>query len=160
MNKPGHPAPPFAPASPPYELDVYGWASAQAQLLRERRFEDVDLDNIIEEIESVGRSEYDALESALRVLLVHLLKWEHQPAFRSRSWLNTIREQHRQYRRRLDRNPGLRQHLDEIRAEAYRRARVQAEAETGLSIDSFAGDPPGWNAIENPPVSEADVAER
>ncbi|MBA2918534.1 DUF29 family protein [Sphingomonas sp. MAH-20] len=157
MNKPTHPEPPFAPAFPPYELDGYGWAMAQAQLLRERRFDAADWDKIIEEIESVGRSEYDQVESALRVLLLHLLKWEYQPAFRSRSWFNTIREHHRRYRRRLDRNPGLKQHLEEIRAEAYRQARVEAVAETGFAEDTFPIDPPGWNVIENPPVSFDDI---
>lgn len=157
MNKPSQPTPPFGPASPPYELDGYGWSVAQARLLRERRFEEVDWEHIAEEIEGVGRSECDHVESALRVLLLHLLKWEYQPAFRSRSWFNSIREQHRRYRRRLDRNPGLKQHLEEIRAEAYRQARVEVVAETGLAEETFPIEPPGWNIIENPPVSFDDI---
>lgn len=147
-----------AAATPSYERDTYGWALAQARLLREKRFDDVDWDKLAEEIESVGNSQFDALESALRVLLTHLLKWEHQPAFRSRSWYNSVREQHRQYRRRLDRNPGLKPHLEDIRAEAYRQARVAAEAETGLDLSVFPLDPPGWNVIENPPVSLDDIS--
>jgi hypothetical protein len=160
MNKPSHPAPPFESSSPPYDVDAYGWAMAQAQLIREGRFGELDIENIAEEIESVGKREYDALESALRVLLLHLLKWEHQPAFRSRSWYNTIREQHRRYRRRLDQNPGLKSQLDDIRLEAYRQARVAAQEETGFNMESFPVDPPGWNVIENPPVSVDDIAER
>lgn len=159
MNKPSRPNPPFEMTSPPYELDGYGWAIAQVRLLREGRFEAVDWEHVAEEIEGVGRSEYDGVESALRVLMLHLLKWEFQPAFRSRSWFNTIREQHRQYRRRLDRNPGLKQHLEEIRAEAYRQARVDAIAETGFDSNIFPAEAPGWNIIENPPISFDDIRE-
>jgi hypothetical protein len=133
---------------------------AQARHLREHRVEALDWDNLAEEIESVGRSEWRGVESALRVLLMHLLKWDHQPSLRSRSWYYTIREQHRQYHRRLDENPGLKPHLDEIRAEAYRQARVEAVAQTGFSLDLFPAEPPGWNVIENPPVSEDDIPVR
>jgi hypothetical protein len=146
-----------ASSTPAYDHDLHGWAEAQARLIRAGKFELVDWDHVAEEIEGLGGSEYDALESALRVLLTHLLKWEHQPSFRSRSWYNTIREQHRQYRRRLDRSPGLKSRLEEIRAEAYRQAKVAAEAETGISEQAFPAEPPGWNVIENPPVSLDDI---
>lgn len=149
-----------ASSTPTYEADTYGWAVTQARLIRERRFDEVDWAKIAEELESVGGSEYEALESALRVFLTHLLKWEYQPSFRSRSWFNTIREQHRQYKRRIERNPGLKSKLEEIRAEAYEQARVAAEAETGIKMSNFPADPPGWNVIENPPVSLDDIAER
>ena len=157
MNAPAKIAP---AASPDYHEDGYGWAMAQAALMRAGAVDQLDWANIIEEIESVGSSEYNALESALRLLLTHMLKWEHQPAFRSRSWYLTIREQHRQYRRRIDRNPGLKPHLDEVRDEAYRQARVAAQAETGLAIEAFPVDAPGWNIIENPPVSADDLPYR
>jgi hypothetical protein len=145
--------------TPSYDTDVYGWAETQARHIRAGRFDQVDWDRVVEEIEGLGSSEYDAVESALRVLMIHLLKWDHQPSFRSRSWFNTIREQHRQYRRRVDRNPGLKSRLEEIRTEAYRQARVAAEAETGISQSVFPLDPPGWNVIENPPVSLDDIAQ-
>jgi hypothetical protein len=148
-----------ASAATSYDSDFYSWAMEQAELVRSRRFDEIDWVRVAEEIEALGGSEYDALESALRVLLTHLLKWEHQPGFRSRSWFNSIREQHRQYRRRLDRNPGLKSRLEEIRAEAYRQALVQAQAETGLDLSAFPAEPPGWNVIENPPVSLDDIAQ-
>lgn len=160
MNKPSRPAPPFEVTSPPYEVDGYGWALAQVELLRNRRFKDMDWQNVAQEIESMGRREYDQVESALRVLLLHLLKWDYQTEFRSRSWLQSILEHHRRYKRHLGKNPGLKQHLDEIRAEAYRQARIEAVNETGLSLDKFPAEPPGWNVIENPPVSENDIAIR
>lgn len=156
MNDPS----PIRVASPLYEEDVYGWAMAQAALLRESRPRRVDWENIAEELEDVGKSQYDALESALRLLLLHMLKWDHQPAFRSRSWLLTIREQHRQFGRRLSRNPGLRSSLDEMRIEAYQQARITAQNETGLDLDVFPLDPPGWNAINNPVAHEEDLPVR
>lgn len=143
--------------SPPYWDDHYGWLMAQLALVRERRFDKVDWDNIAEDLEDMGRSEYRSLESALRVLLVHLLKWDKQVSFRSRSWLLTIKEQHRQYRRILDENPSLRQHLEQVRQDAYKSARREAVKETGLSLGSFPKNPLGWNAIENPPASEDDL---
>jgi len=147
-------------ASPSYDTDGYGWAMAQAQLLRERRFSEIDWDNVIEEIVSMGQSAQRSLESALKLLMAHLLKWEFQPSFRSRSWYLTIKEQHRQYRRVLDENPGLKSKLDAIRAEAFEQARVLAVAETGLPLDAFPSDPPGWNAIDSPAIDEADITIR
>ncbi len=156
MNDVTHPV----AASPLYEEDGHGWAMAQAALLRALRPEGLDWQHLAEEVAGVGQNHYDALESALRVLLAQLLKWDHQPAFRSRSRVLTIREQHRQFERRLLRNPGLKSALDEIREEAYRQARVQAVAETGLPIETFPVHPPGWNIINNPPVSEDDLPAR
>ena len=63
-----------------YEQDFYGWTQEQARLLREGRFAELDVANVIEEIETLGRSERRELVSRLRVLLLHLLKWQHQPA--------------------------------------------------------------------------------
>lgn len=151
MNKPAHPAPPFAEASPPYDLDGYGWAMAQAQLLRERRFEDIDLENIIEEIESVGRSERSSVRSALRVLLMHILKWEHQPGKRTRSWAASIAAQRAAYDQEMKDNPSLKPQLDSILAEAYRRARIEASGETDLPLKTFPVAPPGWDIILNEP---------
>lgn len=156
MNKPMHPL----AASPDHDDDAFGWAMAQVELIRAGALEQVDWANVAEEIEDMGRSQYDALESALRLLLLHLLKWEHQPQFRSRSWLLTIREQHRQFERRLQRNPGLKGQIDEILEEAYRQARVAAQAETGLPIETFSASPPGWNLINNLVADESGIPER
>ena len=74
---------------PLYERDLYAWSQEQARLLKAGRLDEVDAENVAEEILDVGRNEYDKLESALRVLLTHMLKWDHQPERRSRSWENT-----------------------------------------------------------------------
>lgn len=144
-------------ASPAYWDDHYGWLMAQLEFVRERRFDKIDWENIAEDLEDMGRSEYRSLESALRVLLVHLLKWDHQVSYRSRSWLLTIKEQHRQYRRILDENPSLRQHLEQIRQDAHKSARRDAVKDTGFALASFPKEALGWNAIENPPATEDDL---
>ena len=77
-------------SAPLYERDLYAWSLEQARLLKEGRLDEVDAENVAEEILDVGRNEYDKLESALSVLLMHMLKWDHQPEKRTRSWENTI----------------------------------------------------------------------
>lgn len=151
MNKPGHPSPPFDTASPPYELDAYGWAMAQARLIRERRFDQLDIENIAEEIEDVARSEQRAAESALRLIMLHILKWQYQPERRSRSWAGTIKIQRLHYGRQLRRNPGMKPQSEEMRAEAYELARVEAETETGLPLATFPETPLDWATILDAP---------
>ena len=75
-----------------YEADFYAWASQQAELLRQQQASGLDWTNLAEEIEAMGRSEKRQLASRLEVLMMHLLKWQYQPNFRSRSWQLTIQE--------------------------------------------------------------------
>ncbi|HVP98246.1 MAG TPA: DUF29 domain-containing protein [Roseiarcus sp.] len=85
-----------------YQTDFYGWAMEQAELLRARRFAAADIANIAEEIESMGRGEKRELVNRLAILVLHLLKWQFQPAFRSPSWNSSIREQRIRFRHHLD----------------------------------------------------------
>jgi hypothetical protein len=151
MNKPSRPTPPFSPASPPYEVDAYGWAYAQAQLLRERRFDLLDIENIAEEIESVAKSEKSSAESALRVLMMHILKWQHQPERRSRSWAVSIAGQRLEYERVIAENPSLKPKLDEMRDHSYRRARLEAVKETDLPLKTFPLEPIDWQTVLHEP---------
>lgn len=120
-----------------YDQDFYGWTQEQAALLKAGRLNDLDIDNLIEEVETMGRSEKRALESRLTVLLVHLLKWKYQPARRSRSWTLTIVGQRIKFDRVLKDNPGLKPQLSEIMNNAYRLAKVNAERETKLDAKVF-----------------------
>jgi len=95
------------------EADLYSWAGHQAELLRAGRLSEIDAAAIAEEIDDVGEEQYDKLESAFRALMLHLLKRDHQPSMRSRSWTLTIREQRRRVERRLRKNPGLKSQVDE-----------------------------------------------
>ena len=83
------------------EADLYSWALRQAELLRAGRLSEIDAAAIAEEIDDVGKEEYHRLESALRVVMLHLLKWDHQPDRRSRSWTLSILEHRRWVHRRL-----------------------------------------------------------
>jgi hypothetical protein len=130
-------APPDQPVRAEYGHDIYTWSQEQARHLREGRWALVDRDNVAEEIESLGRTEFNRLESALRVLLLHMLKWDHQPNKRSRSWVLSIKEQRLAIDDVLSDNPGLRPRIAEALARAYRRARIEAAKETGLDEAQF-----------------------
>jgi hypothetical protein len=120
-----------------YEEDFYSWTHEQAELLRARKFNSLDIPNLIEEIETMGRSEKRELESRLTVLLLHFLKWKYQEVRRGRSWQLSIDEQRIQFEETLNENPGLKPQLDEILKKAYRLAVIQASRETKISKNVF-----------------------
>jgi hypothetical protein len=130
-------APPDTPARADYDRDIYTWSLEQARLVREGRWDAVDRENVAEEIESLGRTEFAKLESALRVLLMHMLKWDHQPERRSRSWAMTIDTQRLEIEDVLGDNPGLRPRIGEAVTRAYRKARNEASTETSLERSVF-----------------------
>jgi Domain of unknown function DUF29 len=110
--------------------------------VRARRLGELDLENIAEELESSGKEQAHKLESAFRVLLLHLLKWRHQPRRRHRSWRGTIVRERNNVERVLEDNPGLKSRRDRLFATAYRGAWKEAAAETGLRIATFPEAPP------------------
>jgi hypothetical protein len=120
-----------------YEDDYYAWVSEQVALLRERRLSELDVENVAAELEEVGRSETAKLWSILPVLLMHMLKWDQQPEFRTRSWVYSIREQRKRYHKLLKQSPSLKASQDEILADAYDSARGWAANETSLPDDEF-----------------------
>ena len=131
-----------------YDRDLYSWAREQAALLRAGRISEADALNIAEEIDDVGHEQYDKLESALRIILLHLLKWDHQPKRRSRSWWLSISVQRKYVLRVLQKNPGLKSVRDEAVTEAYETARMEAAAQTLLEEDVFPLECPySWKDI-------------
>lgn len=142
------------------EADLYSWAVRQAELLREGRLAEIDAAAIAEEIDDVGEEEYYRLESALRVLILHLLKWDHQPERRSRSWTLSILEHRRRAQRQLLRSPGLKSQLDDALTAAYEDARLEAASETGLPTRLFPATRPFDYAeiMERPIVWPGDEA--
>ena len=120
-----------------YDHDFYAWANEQAALLRSGKLADADIAHIAEEIESMGRGEKRELVNRLTVLLMHLLKWHHQPNLRGNSWRLTIKERRYRLSDHLADNPSLKSVLPEAIASAYRLAVVEAERETGLAEDVF-----------------------
>ena len=120
-----------------YDDDFFAWTQEQARLLRAGDLADVDVENLAEEIESMGKSLRRELRNRLGVLLVHLLKWGYQPTFRSRSWSNTIREQRKQVAGLIDEAPSLAPLLANELPGIYESAVTNASSETGLAETSF-----------------------
>jgi hypothetical protein len=135
-----------------YEDDVYGWALRQAALLRAGRISEIDVEHVAEEIESVGKSEYHRLVSAVRVLLIHMLKWDYQPERGSRSWTLTILEHRERLNESLGDSPSLKSRLDNALYAAYSQAKPAAARETDLPLKTFPPDCPyDWDAVNNRP---------
>jgi Domain of unknown function DUF29 len=143
---------------PTKEADLYSWALRQAELLRAGRLSEIDPVGIAEEIDDVGKEEYHRLESALRVVMLHLLKWDHQPDRRSRSWTLSILEHRSRVDRQLRESPSLKSQLDKALESAYEDARIEASAETDLPLSAFPARRPFEyaEAMERPIVWPGD----
>lgn len=120
-----------------YEQDYYRWLTQTTLLLHRREFDQLDLTHLIDEIEDMGRSERRSLESNLRVVLTHLLKWKYQPQQRSGSWRGSIAEHRIRIRKTLKDSPSLNHYLVEVFFEAYQDAITVAVQETGLGLETF-----------------------
>ena len=122
-----------------YEQDFYAWVEQTAELLRSHQWDTLDLEHLIEEVVDLAKSQQRALQSALRLVLSHLLKWKYQPERRSRSWQVTITRERLNLDELLQESPSLQRFLND--AEwiniTYQRARREAIVETGLSEDNF-----------------------
>jgi hypothetical protein len=125
-----------------YKTDFVAWTEQTVQLIRAGQFGQVDWEAVIEEIESLGRSERRELKSRLEVLLQHLLKWQYQSNLRSGSWRNTIDEQRNRIADLLQESPSLKSYPEEVLAECYRRGRKAARNETELPLEMFPVDCP------------------
>jgi hypothetical protein len=114
------------PPSRLYEEDFYVWAKEQAELLRAGRFEGLDLEHLIEEVEELAGSLERSVRSRARTIMVHLLKLQHSPAQGQRvGWRETVRTQRSELLNDL--TPSLRRHLVERVGDLYARARHDAE---------------------------------
>ena len=120
-----------------YEQDYYQWLTDTAKLLEEKEFTKLDLENLIEEIVSLGKSEKRAIKSNLIIVILHLLKWRYQPEKRSNSWKSTIREHRRRIQELLTDSPSLKNYLPKILTTCYLAAKKQASDETSLSVNAF-----------------------
>jgi hypothetical protein len=120
-----------------YNKDFYAWLMKNADLLRQHKFNEVDIEHVAEELESMEKSEQRELTSRLTVLLAQLLKWKFQPALRSRSWKNTISTQRIDILELLEDSPSLHFDLGERVVIAYEKAKLSAEDETGIDKNNF-----------------------
>ena|SRR5918996_2565669 len=120
-----------------YERDFHLWLEQQAALVREGRPDQLDVANLLEEIEAMGRKERRAIRSNLVVLLTHLLKHQFQPDRRSSGWSGSIVEDRQRLRDDFEESSSLRAHAADVFARAYADARERASAETALPLRTF-----------------------
>lgn len=125
-----------------YEKDFNLWIEQTINQLKKGNLTDLDIENLIEEIDSMGRSDKREIYSRLKVLLMHLLKWKYQPEKRTPSWVNTIDEQREQLELMLKDSPSLKPYFREILLECYQKAVRAASNETNLSPQTFTVDCP------------------
>jgi Domain of unknown function DUF29 len=125
-----------------YERDFYLWLQGTIKSLTEGRYMELDIPNLIEEIEAMGRSERSSLKSNLVIILLHLLKWKYQPTKRSVSWELSIIEHRRRLRDIFENSPSLKRYFEDCFGECYEDARKQARIETQLAIASFPNSSP------------------
>jgi hypothetical protein len=125
-----------------YETDFFLWTQVQADLLRARRFDELDLDHLIDEVASVGASDKREIRNRLSVLIAHLLKWKYQPGFRSSSWRGTIAEQRAALAELVDASPSLRRYPSQVFAMSYLAGRRKAAEQTGIDFTLFPEQPP------------------
>ena len=119
------------------ETDFYLWTQEQATLLREGRLDELDVPNLVEEIDSLGRSQRHELRSRLRVLLMHLLKWHSQPERRGPSWESTISEQRIHIEELLSDSPSLLAQVPTLLPQVYALSRRSVHRETRLPLSTF-----------------------
>ena len=133
-----------------YQENYTAWAEKTAELLKTGQFSELDIEHLLEELASMGASEYNELESRLTILIAHLLKWQFQyqqlsdkwKEFDGRSWRSTIIEQRTRIAKRLRKSPGLKANLPEVLLEAYEDALELAIKETRLPAATFPSECP------------------
>ncbi|MBO1048428.1 MAG: DUF29 domain-containing protein [Dolichospermum sp. DEX182a] len=123
-----------------YDQDYYLWIRTTINQLRTGQFSAVDLENLLEELETMGKSEKRAIESLLTKLLVHLLKlkcWDSERERNQGHWLGEIRTFRKQIKKSLKDSPSLKPYILEIFDECYQDARLEASDRSQLPLDIF-----------------------
>jgi len=121
-----------------YKTDFHAWTLAVAGLIRQRRFDELNTEDLAGELDGMGRKERNEVANRLVILLAHLLKWQFQPAYRSSSGRGTLIEQRKQVQRQLRYSPSVGPYIPEAIAEAYPDAVDLAARETLLEAGTFA----------------------
>ncbi|ACK72477.1 protein of unknown function DUF29 [Gloeothece citriformis PCC 7424] len=127
-----------------YDKDFNLWIETTLTQIKERNFESVDWENVLEELESLGKQQKRELENRLIILLEHLLKltyWEVEKNHNERGWLGTIVEQRKQILKLIKNNPSLKPFLNEVYENCYTDARDLAIVKTGLDQEIFPIQP-------------------
>jgi hypothetical protein len=120
-----------------YEEDFALWSAEQAALLRAGKLDRLDIENVAEEVESLGKGQKHEIQSRLTVILTHLLKWQFQPDASSRSWISSIAMARIEIARVLEDSPSLAQYPLSVLERSYRNARKVALLETKLPPETL-----------------------
>ncbi len=120
-----------------YDTDYYLWLQQIAKSLASRNLDALDWDNLLEEIESLDRREKKAIKSNLRIVILHLLKWNYQVNKRSQSWIYSIAEHRQRLYDDFETSPSLKRYCQDIFLQVYQEVRKLAVKETGLSLSHF-----------------------
>ena len=120
-----------------HESDFYAWCFEQANLIDGKKFNELDIENITEELQSLGRGEQKELKNFFILLFTHLLKWVYQSNRRCNSWKCTINNSRREIDILMKKNPSLKSSYDEIVSEAYDSAIYEASSQTNIDADYF-----------------------
>ncbi|MBF0609175.1 MAG: DUF29 domain-containing protein [Magnetococcales bacterium] len=120
-----------------YEVDFYQWALRNADLLRQGRLTEIDIENVAEELEGMARSDKRELTNRLAVLIMHLLKWQYQPKRRSRSWRETINNQRKDIELLIEDSPSLKNNIETAISKGFILAKRTFEDETGISAEEL-----------------------
>jgi hypothetical protein len=125
-----------------YDQDFYLWLETTVKLLQERRLDELDFDNLIEEIDAIGRNEKHALQNNLQIIFMHLLKYQYQPQKQSNRWRYPLLEHRYRLGITLKDSPSLKVYFQQIFAECYTKVCKIVALELELSLDSFPEKPP------------------
>ncbi|WP_297889817.1 DUF29 domain-containing protein [Sulfurihydrogenibium sp.] len=125
-----------------YEKDYYGWILENINLLKEKDFENLDVENLIEELEGMSKSVERELISYLSRLMVHIYKWENFPNLRSKSWRNSIIFSQEKIYQILKKNPSLKHKIDACLLEGWQDARFWIGNETDKDIEDLPKENP------------------
>jgi len=129
-----------------YDRDFAEWTAHNAKLIRQRRFDEADLEHIAEEIEDMGKRDRREVSNRLKALIAHLLKWTAQPERRDRSWSGTIDEQRSELDEIFEQSPSLRRYAEQDMQRIYGKALKLAARATGFAAPLFPAHCP--NAID------------
>jgi hypothetical protein len=125
-----------------YDLDFFEWTQRNAELLSQGCFALADIPHIAEELADMGKSDQREVQSFLRRLIMHLLKWQMQPGHRSASWQSSIADSRVQLKGIFKQSPSLKGFAAESIVDVYPDARRQASIETGLPDTAFPRECP------------------
>lgn len=125
-----------------YEKDFFLWTQEQSKLLQKRDFSKLDVENLKEEIESLGISDKRAIKNHLINLMLHLLKIQYQSQKHTKSWDSSIKNSRKAIYLICDDSPSLRNQLKKMILDSYKYARSDAASETGLDESIFPEECP------------------